>query len=843
MRRVKNRAVIRNIAWASIRENKKKHTVILLAILLTATMFTTLFSVAMSLNASFQNSTMRQVGGSSMAGIKCGLPEDYEKIKNDTKVVNASYRITVGIAQNEELTDLQTEVNYATDENAVEMFCSPTTGTMPKEKMDIAMSTMVLDAMGIAHELGQTVRLILQIGRESAYYEFTLCGFWEGDPVSMAQECFVSREFADEVAPTPSVPSYENEDMYTGYWQIDFNFRNSFDIEGQTNALLERNGFDMKNTMVGINWAYSTSTVDPTSMLLLGGGLLLILLAGYLIIYNIFYINVVADIHSYGLLKTVGTTGKQLKRIVRSQAMFFCAIGIPLGLLIGTLLAKGLFPVIAGTLTMQESSYIFSVSPWIYVGAILFTVITVWISSSKPCRVAAKVSPVEAVSYTEHADKGKSHRKSRRITTFGMAWAGLGRNRKKIVVVVLSLSLSLLLVNGVCTIVRGFDADKYIANSIVGDFSIQDSSVYNHTSMSVNYNGVSEEDRAFFDSLDGVTQHNVYWCGSYLPITEDVRKMLQQFEDNGQIPAYLEEEVSYYKEARRMNCTIYGVDEFALDFMTVYEGTLDPKEFATGKYAIVYSSQLIAYGEDEGRMDCYHVGDSITLQMEDGTEKTYEVMAVAELAYPLQTQRYSTIGADVCVPAADVLDTASDKGALYSVLTVEPDQMANVEQAVKQYVEQSGNLSYVSRETYLQEFRDYINMFYLVGGALAAVLALIGILNFINAIVTGMLARQQEFAMMEAVGMTERQLAHMLVWEGICYAIFTMVFAIAANCLVGRFLIEGLAGDIWFFTYQPTIAPLLVCLPVLILLAAVIPYLASRSLHRRSVVERMRIAE
>ena len=195
--------------------------------------------------------------------------------------------------------------------------------------------------------------------------------------------------------------------MYTGYWQIDFNFRNSFDIEGQTNALLERNGFDMKNTMVGINWAYSTSTVDPTSMLLLGGGLLLILLAGYLIIYNIFYINVVADIHSYGLLKTVGTTGKQLKRIVRSQAMFFCAIGIPLGLLIGTLLAKGLFPVIAGTLTMQESSYIFSVSPWIYVGAILFTVITVWISSSKPCRVAAKVSPVEAVSYTEHADKGK----------------------------------------------------------------------------------------------------------------------------------------------------------------------------------------------------------------------------------------------------------------------------------------------------------------------------------------------------------------------------------------------------------------------------------------------------
>lgn len=843
MRKVNNKSVIRKIAMATIRENKKKNIVILLAILLTTAMFTTVFSVALSLNETSQNAAMRQVGGSSMAGLKQMLPEDFDKIKSDPEVVNAAYRISLGIAVNQELKAVQTEVYYATDENARSCFCEPTTGAMPKEKYEIATSTIVLDKLGAEHKLGEKISLELSIGfdgTETVTQEFTLCGFWEGDPVCMAQMCFVSREYCDEVAPTPSVPSFEAEDRYTGYWMIDFDFKNSFDIEGKLEALLERNGYDPEITGVGVNWAYSTSSVEPKEILISVGLALLALLAGYLIIYNIFYINVISDIHSYGLLKTVGTTGKQLRRIVRTQGLVFCLIGIPLGLLTGTVAAAVIFPVIVGTMTYAENSYVFSTHPLIYAVSVLFTLLTVLLSCSKPCRVAAKVSPIEAVSYTVRDDGKKKRKKRRRVTPFSMAWSGLGRSKKKMVVVVLSLSLSLLLVNGVYAIVQGFDAEKFISTSIIGDISVQDSSMRNFALTVRDTAGVSDADIAFIDSLEGVEQSNIYLQESQCAIADAVEELIEKMGNTN--PIY-EEALAYYQTSGLMEMKLYGIDDFVLENLEPYEGTVDREKFASGSYAIVNVAQILDYANFDNHIDVYQAGDTIEVEFLDGTKKSYEVMALAEMPYPMSTQSYSLVGLDVFVPAEDVRAHAKEEGAMYSVLTVDDDRFEETVAAVQAYVEQSNSLCMVSKQTYLDEFDSFVSMFYLVGGSLAAVLALIGILNFVNAIVTGMLARRQEFAMMEAVGMTGRQLAAMLVWEGVIYALFTFVFVMVANYAIVGVLVEGLAGEIWFFTYRPTCLPILICLPILVGLAAVIPYTAGRSMRKRSVVERMRIAE
>lgn len=840
MRKVKNQSIIRRIAWSSIRESRKKNIVILLAILLTTAMFTTVFSMAMSLNETTQNATMRQAGGRSMAGLKYMLPGDYEKIERDPKVVSASYRIVVGNAMNEELLTLPTEVYYATDENAEDMFCTPTIGRMPEAKNEVALSTMILDKFGLPYELGQNISLELLVGQEMITREFVLCGIWEGDPVAMSQMCFVSREFCDEVAPMPSIPSIEAEDMYTGYWSIDFNFRSSFDIERQTQELLERNGYNLNTTSYGVNWAYATSDVDAGMVLVVGGAALLILLSGYLIIYNIFYINVVADIHSYGLLKTVGTTGRQMKRLVRVQGLFFCVIGIPLGLVIGTFAARFLFPIIIGTMTVEENSFVFSMSPWIYAFSIVFTIATVLLSCSKPCRIAAKVSPIEAVSYTPRDDSKKAQKKRHRVSPFGMAWSNLGRNKKKIVVVVLSLSLSMLLVNGVYAIVQGFDTEKYISNSIVGDMSIQDASMRNFMTPVLNTQGVSEADRDFLGSLEGVTLSCVYHQNLVTSLPDEVRALTEQFV--GKNPLY-QEALEYYLDSGRMDGDIYGIEPFALEHMKVYEGVIDPEKFMGGGYALVNVQQIMDETENGGLIDVYGIGDSVEVEFADGTKKSYEVMAVAELPYPMTTQRYTMVGMNVYVPAADALEHAEFTGAMYGVLQVEPEKWDAVEAAVREYVERSDSLSYVSKQTYLDEFDDFVRMFYLVGGALALVLALIGILNFINAIVTGVLARRQEFAMMEAVGMTGRQLAAMLVWEGVCYALFTLVFVVIANYTVIGFMIEAVAGEIWFFTYHPTALPIFISISVLLVFAAVIPYIACRNMRKQSVVERMRTAE
>ena len=138
----------------------------------------------------------------------------------------------------------------------------------------------------------------------------------------------------------------------TDFWRADgtiaadIQFDSSFDITSQMYDLTKRAGFSEDDVRIGVNWAYGTAKVDSTS-LFLGIGLLgIIILSGYLIIYNIFYINVTIDIRYYGLLKTIGTTGRQIRRMVRGQAFMLSAAGIPVGLLTGWFVGKGVLPFI-----------------------------------------------------------------------------------------------------------------------------------------------------------------------------------------------------------------------------------------------------------------------------------------------------------------------------------------------------------------------------------------------------------------------------------------------------------------------------------------------------------------
>ena len=172
---------------------------------------------------------------------------------------------------------------------------------------------------------------------------------------------------------------------------------------------------------------------------IIAGVLLLILLTGYLIIYNVFQISVAGDIRFYGLLKTIGTTPRQLRRIIRTQALLLSLIGIPAGLLLGWLLGGVLTPVI--TARLNGVTTVVSVSSLLFVGAAVFALATVLISCRRPGRLAGKVSPVEAVRYTEgKALKRKGKRGGKGVSLLSLAAANLGRSRGKTFISILLYS-------------------------------------------------------------------------------------------------------------------------------------------------------------------------------------------------------------------------------------------------------------------------------------------------------------------------------------------------------------------------------------------------------------------
>lgn len=848
MRRVKNRRIIRLLSLRLLKARKWKNLIAILAILLTTGMFTSVLTIGASMIQLSQESAMRQVGGSAMAGLKYLLPKDYETLKEDDSLLDVSYRILAGELANEELRELRAEVCYAQDKDAQLTFAYPQEGRMPQERLEVAASDLTLEALGVPCEIGASVPLTIRVGDKTYSETFTLCGYWDGDEVSMAQMCWISRAYCDEIAPTPQGSYYDSSVgawEVAGYWMVDFNFKSSFDIEQQLLDTMERNGFDPEVVSYGVNWAYLDSSIDLSTIVLYSLVLLIILMAGYLIIYNIFYITVTSDIHSYGLLKTIGTTGKQLRGLVYRQAFLLSVFGIPLGLAAGFGAGKLLLPFLLRIVTISGASPDLStgLSPLVFAGAVLFTLLTVWISCLRPCRIATKVSATEALRYSGQIRiSRKKTKRTRKTTMLSMAWSNLGRSRKKTSVVILSLSLSLLLVNILYTAVRGMDADKFIQNSIVGDFQVMDLSVHNLSVLEGrNLSTITPAVREELSALPGVESiSNVYYTPDILALDEtgyeNALKILESFSDD---PYVTENDTAPILEDHELWVDVYGIDDFCLQHVTPVMGTIDAEKFATGDYVIL--DTYWQADEDYEKGIFYHPGDTITYTFPDGTEKTYEVMALGELGYALSTQTYGLFTASMLIPEADYTAHISDS-AMITVLHVPDESVAAVTDSLEDFtLNLHPDLKYVSRQTYLDQFDTFLTTFVVVGGALCFVLAFIGILNFFNSIITMILEQKQEFAMMEAVGMTGSQLMGMLRWEGILHTLLSVLFSGVFGSLVTYLLISLVVSEIWFFTYHFTVLPILVCTPFLLLITCLIPALAYRRLCRDSIIERLRV--
>ena len=332
----------------------------------------------------------------------------------------------------------------------------------------------VLELLGVEPEIGAEFTVTFEVDGHETTQTFTLCGWWEYDEAIVANHVLLPESRVDALLDEAGVNPNAPEDGMTGAWNLDVMLKSgSAHIERDMEQILAGHGFQSEDAAgedyirSGVNWGYTgarmSDIVDPMTVMAIAGVILLIVFTGYLIIYNVFQISVAGDIRFYGLLKTIGTTPRQLRRIIRLQALTLSAVGIPIGLVIGWLIGGQLTPVIVARL--NGIMPMTSVSPWIFVVSAAFALLTVLISCRKPGRMAARVSPVEAVRYTEGSSEKTrvKGRKARKVSPFTMAWANLGRSRGKTAVTVTSLSLAVVLL----TVTVNFTSAAYFFAPIV----------------------------------------------------------------------------------------------------------------------------------------------------------------------------------------------------------------------------------------------------------------------------------------------------------------------------------------------------------------------------------------
>lgn len=176
---------------------------------------------------------------------------------------------------------------------------------------------------------------------------------------------------------------------------------------------------------------------------------------------------------------------------------------------------------------------------------------------------------------------------------------------------------------------------------------------------------------------------------------------------------------------------------------------------------------------------------------------------------------------------------------MYLHLKADEGAIPSLEKSIAAYCE-SRTVDYSSRASYMAEFQQLQTTYLLVGGVLSGILGLVGILNFTNTSITSIFTRRQELAMLQSVGMTTKQLRRMLLCEGLCYLGLTALITLTLGNVLSGLLVRGIAGQMWMFSYQFSMLPMLIVLPLLLIPALLIPLLAYRSLRKKSVVERLR---
>lgn len=850
-----NRKFIRTLSNNCLKANKIRNVIALLAIILTAVLFTAVATVFQGSQVSVEEQMIRQSGTRFMASIKFTDTETTKEIMEDPAWESVSAERTLWHLANPQLNNINVAMAWMEETYAKNSFMEVTEGRMPQEEYEFACDTEVLRLLDVPAEIGSEVTWQCLTDEGVKEETMTLCGYWEGQKYEQVAEVMVSEKFLENRIDESAIV---HDASVAGAWTIRGSFSTDQDVQGQLEELLIRAGFDPDAkrgesdfVIHHVNPAYEADTPMAGGTILAAiVGVLLILLAGYLIIYNIFRISILKDIRLYGQLKTIGTSPRQLKYMVKRQGYLLSFVGIPVGLVLGWLLGNALLPLIMASTTVGGSVFIMP-NPIVWAASAVFAFFTVWISCSRPGKLAARVSPVEALGYQEGDDaktsRGTKKGKDSRHRIFQMAAANLRRGKGKTALVVLSISLSLILLNSVLNGTDCFDKETYVRKNAVTDFIVR----------STNYGNYSVDD--YTKTMNPALVEKIKSIGDVMDYGEVYYHVLPQDEITDPVQSYMAaitevngkpvnlvregsgEEISGAIAEFDWRRDIYGWTENILEDVTLIEGELDYDKLNSGDYVIM-AGFLGDNGEYKKDDQEFHAGDKVTVEIR-GQEKEYEVLAVAGVVHTL-TMDSSAGGYESIVFSEEQFHTyfPEETDPLVCAFNAKKGTFDEVNAQVEQMAaRQSGSM--VTRLTEERNFDEMQGTYRAAGLILALIFAVIGILNLVNVILTGAIARQNEFAVMRSIGMSQRQLRKLFIFEGIMYALLAGTVGIAISAAFSLTAVRAVVSGWWFAKYHLTLLPAVLAALVCMALAAGIAFVIDRMWNRGSIVEKLRRIE
>lgn len=821
-----NKLVIKKLTVRTIKANKVRNIFVIIAIALTALLLSTIFSIGISGTESIQLQKIRTMGTIEHGGLTCPTVEQIKKLKSLDYIKDVGIMAHAGeITETSEMGNLSLSLFWF-DKTEWEKLRIPAMsnikGKYPQAYNEIMIPEWILKRMGITNpKIGMDIQIkYVKPNRpesEASSENFKLSAYYteysnlRSGNVGMM---YVSKAFVDSKEITP-----EKSGTVTVHFKSNKNIEEQFEKlsrevpayktqKWKTVPLYETDNGGRLSTIVGLS-----------------GLILFIMLSSYLLIYNVLYISVSKDVRFYGLLKTVGTTPRQIRKIVTGQATRLTAVGVPLGLALGAVVSFVAVPFALSGASIETGIKV-SFNPIIYVGAAIFSLVTTLISSIKPAGMAASISPIEAVRYTGTTVSRKLIKGSTGGKVQKMAFRNVFRNRRRAAVVFLSLFMGLTTFMLVNTLVLSMDTENYVNSYVENDFTLTNNTFFQ------NGTGVKQKfDNDFMStlkSIEGITEiRKVSQKIVTLKYDETLYKRhVEEFVKRFNSPMPTSEEMK--KNPRIFWSSLVGLDtEYIKKLNKTLKEPIDEEAFEDGRIALFSTNNPKLFKMDS---DVVFTAD----------KKEYSLKLGGFL--PERTAFNGGTGlAPIVYISNDYMKKLFTDPVLCSItINSKGEKEANVLKQLKGMTANDNEISIESRLETLEQFKSSKSMLYILGGGISLILALIGILNFVNVMVTGVNTRRHELAVLESIGMTSKQVKHMLSLEGLTYAIIScgLVATMGTALNVWIFELFKKQADYAIFTF-PAIS-LILSVAIVFAVCSLVPVAAYVSTTKATVTERLR---
>ena len=666
-------------------------------------------------------------------------------------------------------------------------------GRVPEKANEVVVSEYFLSTYGNNAKIGDTVTL----DTESFHGDYVVTGIMDSVNEKEANTCAI-------ILSKAALTEWKGFDP-AGY-RAYVHFKNSDQlgeelITSYCREIAEE--YQLPNpSMNNKYFAYASKSFD---FLPIFGVIVIVLIGGYIVIQSIFRISINDKIRSYGQLRTIGATPKQIKRIVKREGRKLGSIGILIGTVLGVCCGFLLFSKGFNAVSYAVMVSLTLISGWIMVS----------ISIRKPVKIAAGISPIEAVRFTPVQKDIRSRKKNIKLNPVSMGIANFKRDRKKTISIVASLSIGgiLLMVVSSIVLVRSPEqiARLYFPDS---DYKIylQDLS----EEMLVKGNPLNEELKQEVLSVDGVTDIIVARQSLHTSIKTDANQ-------NSGI------------------CDTLTDQNYAMVEAALTEGTMP-----TDSHSIVIHDQIVAYFEDMG------VGSTVEFSSIDGKQSIpvtiSGVFSTSKMPVIFGHGRAHTDGSVFFAPKDlfyELYPEITTFDYSWSIVS-NPKKAETVKAELKNIVAEHSNLALDEIDTAIAAEKSQNSAAFGSMQVLSWLVFLFGVINLINTTLSNQMSRKQENSVLRSIGLTQKQLCKMNICEGLCYAFF----ATLAILIVGFPISIVASREISIATFGGNVVPykfpvLEMGLFILVLfgMELILSVWTIRRQKKQSLIEQMRAME